>query len=833
MPLSPAFPLTLWHTCGAGRSGAGGRWKCHAQFSTSKLMFASSSRPGTKSTAPSPLNKRWSRLVRMSWRELQTRLGQEASKRLELASYHLGLQPTPNGSILNESATCGIFFFTRPELVERTALLQKYLSDEVNGIVCEADEIVQHRFRLLGYEDLEYGREIDWHLDAVHGKRAPLKPWFKIRFLDFSQVGDHKVIWELNRHQHLVTLAKAWCFTQKEQYVEELTRQWYGWQLANPYPMGINWCSSLEVAFRCLSWLWVRYLLADCQIITSHFDVDLSRALAFNARYIERYLSTYFSPNTHLLGEAAALFFIGTLCPQLESAKQWRDHGWRILLTEAQRQIHPDGVYFEQSLYYHVYALDFLLHARLLASRNHFGVPAAFDEVLEKMLSLVSAVSQAGPPDGFGDDDGGRVFNPRRNRSEHLTDPLAVGALLFGRPGLKRSAALTEEAIWLFGEPGVSGLTEKHCDGQKLTSVAFESGGIYVMTSSEHYAEQMTISAAPAATSGHGHADALGLRVSVGGCRWLVDPGTYSYTSEARDIFRGTSAHNTLRVDSSDQAVPAGPFAWNLIPNVHADAWVRGETFTLFAGSHSGYARLPDPVCHRRFIFHLHGGIWLVRDLAEGKEPHDLETFWHFAPGLTVAMHQSGFVATAPRAAQGKTGLHLGLLPVEDSGWSTELSSGYVSPAYGQKESAPVVRCSARVKLPAEHAVLLRAVSHIDNLRKLMRASASDDAAHAYRYDESGKSHHVIFAKPQKQIWTSCGLTSDARFLYCCIEDGHLTHFILCQGKSAHLNGRPLLVHGQQIERFEWFTNEGLPRISSSDEPAKNSWSLNAPVLFD
>jgi hypothetical protein len=41
----------------------------------------------------------------------------------------------------------------------------------------------------------------------VHGKRAPLNPWFKIPFLDFAVVGDHKVTWELNRHQHLVTLA--------------------------------------------------------------------------------------------------------------------------------------------------------------------------------------------------------------------------------------------------------------------------------------------------------------------------------------------------------------------------------------------------------------------------------------------------------------------------------------------------------------------------------------------------------------------------------------------------------------------------------------------------
>ncbi|HWY57535.1 MAG TPA: alginate lyase family protein [Terriglobales bacterium] len=700
----------------------------------------------------------------------------------------------------------------------------------MKDLIAEADEILEHRFILLGYENVEYGPEIDWHLDAVHGKRAPLKPWFKIRFLDFSEVGDHKVIWELNRHQHLVTLAKVWRLTGSDRYVKELIRQWHGWQIANPYPMGINWSSSLEVAFRSLSWLWIRHLLTDCQLFTPSFELDLSHALALNARHIERYLSTYFSPNTHLLGEAAALFFVGTLCPLLKSAKRWRDHGWRILLAEAQRQVHPDGVYFEQSLYYHVYALDFLLHARLLAARNQFNVPAWFDEVLEKMLDVVSALSQAGSPDGFGDDDGGRVFNPRRNRPEHLTDPLALGAVLFGRDDLRRSAVLTEEAVWLFGEPAIQSLAQKANDDQKLTSVAFESGGIYVLANSERSAERLIIDAGPQGTgnSGHGHADALGIQVSVDGCRWLVDAGTYSYVSEDRDLFRGTSAHNTLRVDGADQAVQAGPFAWNLLPKVHAETWIQGEMFNFFVGSHSGFTRLSDPVCHRRFVLHLHAGFWLVRDRAEGRDSHELETFWHFAPELTVTNRDSVFIATHSEATREEPLMCLALLPVEDPRWVTELRSGYVSPVYGRKDSAPVVRCSARVQLPAEHAALLLAGSPSDKFGRFEYASTPNSAARAYRYDESGKSHSMIFVDSEQKTWNCCDWTSDARFLYCCVEGGQLTHFILCQGQFAHLRGEPILAHSRTIERFEWRIRDGAPQTFSSDELAQNSWSCNA-----
>ena len=57
----------------------------------------------------------------------------------------------------------------------------------MSGAVAEAEKICQHRFDLLGYADLDFGSPIDWHLDPVHHKRAPRKPWYKIPFLDFDQ----------------------------------------------------------------------------------------------------------------------------------------------------------------------------------------------------------------------------------------------------------------------------------------------------------------------------------------------------------------------------------------------------------------------------------------------------------------------------------------------------------------------------------------------------------------------------------------------------------------------------------------------------------------------
>ena len=508
-----------------------------------------------------PIIPTLARLARMGPDEIRTRTKQALSKRLDLLNARVGRTPWFAAGPQTGPSSSAAFFempvAPPPDLVE------------------EAEKILQHKFDLLGYTNLDFGNPIDWHLDPVHRKQSPRKPWYKIPFLDFAQVGDHKIIWELNRHQHLVTLAQAWHYTKDARFAAEIRAQWQHWQRENPYPIGINWASSLEVAFRALSWLWLLHLLGD-------FHPDLLPALHLHGWYIERYLSTYFAPNTHLLGEGVALFSIGLLCPQFASASRWRDLGWKIVLRQAEAQVLPDGMHFEQSIYYHVYALDFFVHARTLAERNTIPIPPAFARTIEKMQEALAAISQAGAPPRFGDDDGGRVILPNR-------------------------AALP-------------------CPAPR--SVALTSSGIYAMTSAD---SQLFIDAGPHGVfaGGHGHADALSIQLIANGRDVLIDPGTFCYVCPERDRFRGTAAHNTLQIDGRDQAQPAGPFAWIGMPQTKVDRWHTTDTFDFFAGRHNGY----HPIIHHRWVFGLKNKFWLVRDLVTEPNPsglHRLAINWHF-----------------------------------------------------------------------------------------------------------------------------------------------------------------------------------------------------------
>jgi len=739
----------------------------------------------------------------MPWDEVRTRVGQELHRHADFLRHKMG-RPPASVRLLDAAPREGGFFFSRQEISVRVELLRNRLPEESQAILSEAEEICRHRFRLLGYDNLDYGAEIDWHLDRIHGKRAPLAPWFRIPFLEFAAVGDHKITWELNRHQHLVTLAKAWLLTGDEKYVREIVSQWRSWMHANPYPLGINWGSTLEVAFRVMSWIWADHLLALAPGY-EEFHAELVPQIAFHGRYIERYLSTYFSPNTHLLGEAYALFSIGTLYPQIATASRWQQTGWKTLLQEAHHQVRADGVYFEQSLHYHVYALDFFLHARVLAAQNGLDVSAEYDRVLERMLDVVQALAQAGPAEGFGDDDGGRVFNARRNRTEHMTDPLALGAAHYGRADLP-AARLTEEAIWLFGSQAISALSRQN--PPSVASIEFRDGGVYVLADSEPFTQQMVIDAGPQGVGrcGHGHADALSLRLTMNGQRWLVDSGSGVYISNDpadRNAFRGTGAHNTLRVDGADQAIASEPFSWTDIPTTRADNWASGRTFSHFAGSHDGYSRLPDPVTHRRSVLKINGGPCFLRDIAEGAKEHDLEVLWHLASHLE-ARNSGDALVISEATAGSEPGPMLSMIAAEGTSWRTEITRTLLSPAYGKLEPAQLIRHHARIQLPAKLAVVLLARTASASNEPLPRLVNMPHAAvDAYELIGQRENHGFFFAN-DKRPWSFGPWASDAEVLYCRIRNEQLEHLVIIGGTSISWQGRPLLKALVPSTYFEW-----------------------------
>ena len=644
-----------------------------------------------------------------------------------------------------------------------------------------------------------------------------------MRYLDYSEVGDSKITWELNRHQHLVTLAKAYRLTGDQHFAVEILTQWRHWQAENPYPIGINWASSLEVAFRSISWIWTYHLLQTFPGIVELRD-DWLRGLALHGRHIECYLSTYFAPNTHLLGEGVALFFLGTLCREPAAAAQrWKSLGREIVLREAERQVSPDGFHFEQSTYYHVYALDFFLHFAVLASVNSIPVPDGFEIVLERMMTALRLLGRVGPPPRFGDDDGGRVFDPRRNQGEHLLDPLATGAILFNRGDYKAAAGdLREETIWLLGPEGVRRWDELEAAAGPMESVDLPTAGLYFLTAPQSKA-QLVLDGGPQGMGrgGHGHADALSVCLNSHGRFLLLDPGTYEYVGRGsdRDTFRGTAVHNTLQVDRKDQAEISSPFSWKRLTQTKVEQWTRGDQFDLLVASHDGYQRLAQPVTHRRWVLSLKNGIYFVRDVVEGQGEHRLDISWHLSHSLQLVEENVFRV---------KGGAHgLALVPAQPSGlarpwWAQEVRREFWSPAYGKKAPMTVVSFSIHTKIPIEYAVMLITMEEVHgNPGSLVRIGSHLPLSPVitYRYQSPTAEYSFHFGR-SGEPWQHEGVSSDAEFICRKVSLGAEQQLIICNGSYVAVDSGPELRFKRRVSWGQAAFGQPETRVFSSDQEA-------------
>ena len=723
------------------------------------------------------------------------------------------------------SAPRPYFFSAFCEADATIAALRRNWPEAETQIVDDADRIVSGEFDLLGWTGLSFGRPINWHLEPVSGKIAPVVHWSRVDYLDPDLCGDKKIIWELNRHQYFVTLGKAYWLTKDETYARCFTNHIESWIDANPPKQGINWASSLEIAFRSISWVWALHFFKNSPSLSSATLTRVLKCLYLNARHLENYLSTYFSPNTHLTGEALGLFYLGTVLPEFKESRRWRETGARILVNQLRHQVRPDGVYFEQSSYYHRYTVDLYTHFLILSRVNGQLIPSAVKEKLQLLLDHLMYITR---PDGttplFGDEDGGRLIKLDVRATNDFRAALSNGASLFKRGDYKFVAGeVAEETLWLLGSEELKEFenTISHCPLD--TSRAFSNGGYYVMRDSwKAQANHLLFDCGPHGTlnSGHAHADALAIQFAAGGVTVLEDAGTYTYTGSntARDLFRGSAAHNVLLVDSKPSSIPDGPFSWKSTATSTPISWLSEKRFDFAEGKHDGYQSLPDPVGHKRSILFLKNDYWILRDQVTASHTHQLELLFHFAPDFEVRptplSHDGEAGLTASYEGIGST-----IFTVFGEGsWRRE--EGWVSHCYGRRTRAPVWAYSAVSKGNTEFDTVIFPRCGADPDRVTMR-EVEAVGGKAYEIRKGEHRDLVLIKDAAARRIQTVHLVSDfkwawARFPLTTTELPE--ELVVIDGRTLELNGREILMSARPINylvasrlgnKFRLQTSEG------------------------
>jgi hypothetical protein len=359
---------------------------------------------------------------------------------------------------------------------------------------------------------------------------------------------------------------------------------------------------------------------------------------------------------------------------------------------------------------YQQFVLDFLLICLLAGRENGVWFSAVYESRVEAMLEYLASVMDAGGNvPMFGDADDGRVVGlaPAADFSSYRS-LLATGAIVFGNAEFKRKAGpLDDKTRWLLG-----GQADARFDALgapaalSLPRQSFPAGGYYVLGSDFDTEREirLVVDAGPlgySSLAAHGHADALSFTLSVGGLEFLVDPGTYAYHTQGewRRYFRGTGAHNTVRVDARDQSESGGNFMWLRKARAGCSLWESTRDHDRFEGWQDGYRRLEDPVLHRRrIVLHKASRRVFIEDWLHMTGQHDIELLFHCSEQCVAEATPGGYALR-----QGGRTLHLALPQIEAASSRIHVGSvapifGWVSRRYDDKQPAPSIVWRCRLK---------------------------------------------------------------------------------------------------------------------------------------
>lgn len=200
----------------------------------------------------------------------------------------------------------------------------------------------------------------------------------------------------------------------------------------------------------------------------------------------------------------------------------------------------------------------------------------------------------------------------------------------------------------------------------------------------------------------HSHNDVLSFEYWHNGLAWIVDPGTYVYLPdmEARNWFRSTAAHNTVRVDR-EEIRPFHPKAiFQMVDraDVRVLRWTSDQGKDLLEAEHTGYERLTQGVRHRRlFELDKKTGRLTILDTLDGTGEHLFE--WHFQVHPDVHVERSSSSAEYILS----NGSRRVRLQITAADCDLNSTPGWYSPRYGVRQSATtlVARTLSRVPVTA------------------------------------------------------------------------------------------------------------------------------------
>ena len=393
---------------------------------------------------------------------------------------------------------------------------------------------------------------------------------------------------------------------------------------------------------RLQNWIYAANLFAAAPAFAGFSDGFNDRLVAGIRQHAD-YLQAHLTPErNHRTLELYALFIVALALPLTADEEARLQFAWRALQENMEADFRADGVHREHSTHYHMIVLRSFLAARENARLAGFAIPPGYDDRLRRAVAFGLACHR---PDGtmpaLSDGDIGRY-----------TDLLVQSAAALEHPGAATISSFHDAGYYI-----QRGTPDDAAGGGDERHLIFDCG--------------------PLGDGGHGHYDVLSVDVWCGR-HLIVDPGRYTYdgSTEWRQWFKGTAAHNTVCVDGRNQvAYRPGK------PKQGLQVRLLNRASTPLVDIVGGEVKSPQyDAVHRRHVAFVANEYWLVIDVLEAPTPHDYDLRYHLAADALGALAVSAEAVSAP-----------GVRLLLDGPGAIVIEPGWIAADYGVKVAAPIV----------------------------------------------------------------------------------------------------------------------------------------------
>jgi hypothetical protein len=497
--------------------------------------------------------------------------------------------------------------------------------------------------KILNYSE----SEIAWHTDIFSGRSFPLIFSKKINIRKDADLSA-KNVWEVNRLQFLPHISLNYRLTGEQKYLEQFISITNSWIDSNPYLIGINWYSNIEISIRLINWFFCWEILNALNLLKQNkiFERFVTEkwipSIFQHCEYSYNNPSAFSSANNHLIAEYAGLFVASSVWKFNES-ERWLNYASIGLEKEIVLQ-HSNGINKEEAAEYIQFITDFFLLSFVVGERTNHSFTGTYNQTLKEIFEYILAFTDVnGNCPNYGDGDDGRVVCfSANNQFNNFTSLLTSAVVIFKDQRFKLKSTFYDlKNQILFGSKGKEIYDSIQENSENRRSSFYKKEGHFIFRNQKAEKEiYLHFNAAPLgylSIAAHGHADALSIILKINGKPIFVDPGTYSYhvSKEWREYFVSTIAHNTVCIDGKNQAWHAGDTMWlhhynSKLLSVSSDEITESVKAEYYNRSKIRHMR--------EIMYNKSANSFLIQDeiIVPDEENHEIILLYHLHPDINV-----------------------------------------------------------------------------------------------------------------------------------------------------------------------------------------------------